>query len=166
MAMKLLRRIGGADLLCYLCSLLRHSVFFCLCSFAPIPISLFGFPLRFLLCYLLSFLFSPLYFLPPYFFLLFLSASRFSFSFFSLSFYFFSPLFPPSLFFLPLLCLVSPVSLFFHFFFLSLFRSVEEVYIQPIHKSIQERFNALILGCKSRLIYNQIMQMRKLKYYH
>jgi hypothetical protein len=69
----------GANLLCYPCSLFRRPIFFCLCSFAPVLISLFGFPLRFLLCYLLSFLFSPLYFLPPYFFLLFLSASPFFF---------------------------------------------------------------------------------------
>jgi len=75
MAMKLLRRIGGADLLCYLCSLLRHSVFFCWCSFAPIPISLFSFPLRFLP--FLSLMLSP-----SLFFLLFLSASPFFFLFF------------------------------------------------------------------------------------
>jgi len=71
---------GGADLLCYLCSMLRHSVFFCLCSFAPIPISLFGFSLHFLLCYLLFFLFSPLCFLPLCFFSFFFLPPRFSFS--------------------------------------------------------------------------------------
>jgi hypothetical protein len=103
-------------------------------SFVYVPLLLFLSPYSAFLCVSFCAIYSPSSSLPYIFSLLiffsfFFLPPRFSFSFFSLSFYFFSPLFPPSLFFLPLLCLVSPVSLFFHFFFLSLFRSVEEVYI-------------------------------------
>ena len=73
---------GGAGLLCYLCSLLRHSVFFCLCSFAPFlsPYSAFV-CVSFCAIYSSSFSF-PYAFSLSVFFLLFLSASPFFFLFF------------------------------------------------------------------------------------